>query len=370
MFYDVFGTFDLTVALQIVLKVLLSIFLGGLVGLEREWHNMPAGVRTFILVSVGSCMFTILSYRFGGDPARVAAQIVTGIGFLGAGVVMQHKGTVHGLTSAAGIWAVAAVGMAVGSEDYFMAILGTVAIFVVLGLLRQLFKASLLLAPRRTLNVSLFRVRVEIVEMGNLVGQAVRNAIRAVVQDNHVLARQIVEGDERVNQLRYQIEEDCLDILRTHHPGKTQLRTVLAANHIATDLERVGDYGKEIAQICLQMRQEPLLTPLLKTPPMADRVCDMLQRVLIAFSEDDVEAARGICAELQIVDKSYHEIVRTVTEMMGQDKSGRAERGTHLLNVAYYLKRVGERVTNIAERAVFVRTGTLAELAPEEAVSL
>lgn len=138
MFSHLLGLFDSALALQITLKIGLALLLGGLVGLERERHNMPAGVRTFMLVSVGACMFTILSFRFGGDPARVAAQIVTGIGFLGAGVVMQRGKTVHGLTSAAGIWSVAAVGMAVGMGDYFLA-----AVLFLTGIQRRAPESSL-----------------------------------------------------------------------------------------------------------------------------------------------------------------------------------------------------------------------------------
>ena len=130
MFEGLYGAFDWTLGLQIGTKILLALVLGGLIGWERERRKMPAGVRTFILVSVGSCMFTILSSVgfSGGDPARVAAQIVTGIGFLGAGVMIQRKGTIHGLTSAAGIWSMAAVGMAVGTGNYFLAVFGAVAI--------------------------------------------------------------------------------------------------------------------------------------------------------------------------------------------------------------------------------------------------
>ena len=146
------GTFDLWLAAEIAGQVLLALVLGGLVGIERERRKIPAGVRTFMLVSAGSCIFTILSLRGfpGGDPARIAAQIVSGIGFLGAGVMIQRKGTVLGLTSAAGVWAIAAVGMAVGTGNYFTAIFGALAIFVVLGLVRRWFKAEVSRATRQT----------------------------------------------------------------------------------------------------------------------------------------------------------------------------------------------------------------------------
>ncbi len=106
-----------------------------LVGFDRESKNKPAGVRTYVLVGMGSALFTLVGiYAFGaGDPAsRVAAQIVTGIGFLGAGTIIQVKSGVVGLTTAAGIWAIAAVGMAVGSGLYILGIGGGVLLFLVL----------------------------------------------------------------------------------------------------------------------------------------------------------------------------------------------------------------------------------------------
>ncbi len=366
MFSHLLGLFDSALALQITLKIGLALLLGGLVGLERERHNMPAGVRTFMLVSVGACMFTILSFRFGGDPARVAAQIVTGIGFLGAGVVMQRGKTVHGLTSAAGIWSVAAVGMAVGMGDYFLAALGAVSIFVVLGLLRQVFKVSLVISTRQSLNTALRRIRAEIAQMGGLVEQAIHRAVEAAVQDDHLLAQSVIAGDTQIDYLRRRIEESCLDILRTHHPDKLPLRTVLAANHIATELERMGDYGHDIARIRLRMGHEPLPEAAAQTPAIADQVCDMLRRVLEAFGRDDIKTARRVCAEMSLVNQSFDSLVSALRDEMSALPANHFEQTNSLYNMAYFLKRVGERVTNIAERIAFVRTGAIQDLDRDE----
>jgi phosphate transport system regulatory protein PhoU len=358
------GTFDPVLASQFAVQILLALFLGGVIGFERERQRMPAGVRTFMLVSVGSCLFTILSYRgfLGGDPGRVAAQIVSGIGFLGAGVTIQRKGTIYGLTSAAGIWAVAAIGMAVGTGNYFLAVFSTVAVFVVMGLLRRWSKADIALSTRHTLNTALRQVRRRIATMGDLVERALKGAIQAMIEDDHNLALQIVEEDERINDLRYGVEEECLDILRRHHPAKIQLRTVLAAAHIATNLERIGDYAKEIARIRLQIGHEALLEPMVKTPAMVEQVCDLLQQILIAFAKDDVKAAQRIREQVTILDRDYEDIVEAVTQKMSEKKTRHFERGAYLLNIAYYMRRAGERVINIAERIIFVRTGALAEL--------
>lgn len=131
----------MTLMLQFEATLLLALaaLLSTVIGLDRESHQSPAGLRTHMLVGLGSCLFTLLSiHAFAtGDPARVAAQIVTGIGFLGAGTIMQRKEGVHYLTTAASIWATAAVGMAVGAGAWFLAITGTLIIWFVLRIIRQ-----------------------------------------------------------------------------------------------------------------------------------------------------------------------------------------------------------------------------------------
>lgn len=125
-------------------RIALAALLGSLIGLEREWHGHPAGLRTNSLVALGSCLFTILSIEgfplrgSSQDTARIAAQIVSGIGFLGAGVLLQSKNRVRGMTTAATIWLVAAIGMAVGAGIYFLATFTTLLSIVVLVALHPL----------------------------------------------------------------------------------------------------------------------------------------------------------------------------------------------------------------------------------------
>jgi len=119
--------------LELWLQVILATVLGGAIGLERELAGKPAGLRTNILICVGATLFTVLSYKLSGgrgDPARVAAQILPGVGFIGAGTILHARGSITGLTSAATIWVVAAIGMALGAGAYTDAI-GT-AVFVML----------------------------------------------------------------------------------------------------------------------------------------------------------------------------------------------------------------------------------------------
>ena len=137
--------------LSILIKLLLAALAGGLVGLEREKHGRPAGMRTNLLVSLGACTIMIISEAFylkygmyGGettlrlDPSRTAAQIVTGIGFLGAGVIIKEGITVRGLTTAASLWLVAGLGMAFGMGFFSLGVISTVLVIISLIFLRKL----------------------------------------------------------------------------------------------------------------------------------------------------------------------------------------------------------------------------------------
>jgi putative Mg2+ transporter-C (MgtC) family protein len=121
--------------LELLGRLALAAVLGGAVGAERELSDQPAGLRTHMLLVLGACLFTLVSaYGFGRgtDPSRIAAQIVTGIGFLGGGAILRHGASIRGLTTAASIWATAALGVAVGAGRYLLAVGATVLILITL----------------------------------------------------------------------------------------------------------------------------------------------------------------------------------------------------------------------------------------------
>jgi len=128
------------VEIDLVLRLILAVVLGGIVGIERELVHKPAGLRTHMLVSLGSCLFTITSvHNFGMDPARIAAGIVAGIGFIGAGAVIAERRRVVGITTAASLWVTASIGLATGVGNYTLCIATAILVFAVL-FMRKLLK--------------------------------------------------------------------------------------------------------------------------------------------------------------------------------------------------------------------------------------
>lgn len=130
--------------LAIFLRILAAVIIGGLIGLERGMKNRPAGLRTYMLVCVGACLIMLTNQYIyeataTGDPTRMAAQVVNGIGFLGAGtIIVTRRNQIKGLTTAAGLWAAAGVGLALGIGFYEAAIVGSLAIFIVMTLLQKM----------------------------------------------------------------------------------------------------------------------------------------------------------------------------------------------------------------------------------------
>jgi putative Mg2+ transporter-C (MgtC) family protein len=135
---------DMIQQAETVFQLIFAAFLGMVIGLDREGRNQPAGLRTHMLVALGACLFTALSkYAFPGDDnSRIASNIVVGIGFLGAGTIISRDGHPKHLTTAASIWATAAVGMAVGAGAWFLGLGASVLIWMILAIIRRFTKGD------------------------------------------------------------------------------------------------------------------------------------------------------------------------------------------------------------------------------------
>lgn len=177
---------------EIVLRLFLAVVLGGLIGFERESHNRPAGFRTHILVCTGSALIMMVSaYGFTGqigegyisDPGRIAAGVVTGIGFLGAGTILQQRRGVQGLTTAASIWVVSGVGLAAGIGFYLGAVITTVFVFISLLLLRRTEKSFFASRRLKRLHIRAVDQPGLLGKIGTTLGEAAVNIRRSEVSD-------------------------------------------------------------------------------------------------------------------------------------------------------------------------------------------
>jgi phosphate transport system protein len=217
------------------------------------------------------------------------------------------------------------------------------------------------MAPlRRLLQRELEQICDDVIQMGDMVEQATLQAVEALVDQDIELAQQVIDGDEAINQLRFDVEDQCFMLLATQAPVAIDLRTVVTALNIITDLERMGDYAKGIGKIVVRLEGEDLLLLPQETPRMAQVVCDMLRAALRAFVDGDVKAAQRICEMDDQVDHMYRDVFESDLQAMIAREHG-VRQGLHLLFAAHNLERIGDRVTNIAERVIFMRTGVMQE---------
>lgn len=160
--------------LEVILRLCLAALLGGFIGLERESHRRPAGFRTHILVCVGSALVMLISiYAFAGanrDPARLAAQVVSGIGFLGAGTIMREGSTIKGLTTAASLWVVSGIGLAAGSGFYLAAVFATGLVVLTLVFLDNI-EHKFLMGSTMELRIVMDDRPGEVGRLGTLLGE-------------------------------------------------------------------------------------------------------------------------------------------------------------------------------------------------------
>lgn len=205
------------------------------------------------------------------------------------------------------------------------------------------------------------RIVDSILKMGSMIDEAIQNSLSSLQNRDTTLAQEVVARDEQVNALRFEIEEACLALIATQQPTAGDLRAVIAAMNIVIDLERMGDHASGISKTVIRMGDQPLLKPLIDIPRMAQVALVMLRGSLKAFVDRNPHAALAIAPRDEEMDFLYKAIFDELVEIMARNPEG-VERATYLLWTAHNLERIGDRVTNIAERVVFMSTGDVEEL--------
>ena len=214
---------------------------------------------------------------------------------------------------------------------------------------------------RTVFHKKLREIQDDILAMGSMVSKGILRSIDALKNRDLELVHQIIADDQKINNKRFDIEEKCIELIATQQPMASDLRTIIAILNITTEIERIGDYAVGIARIVRMIGDEPPLKPLIDIPRMAEQTVNMLRRSLDALMNRDVEAARKIAAEDDLVDHLYDQVFRELLTFMAEDPKT-ITRATRLIWVAHNLERAADRVTNICERVVFIVTGKMEEI--------
>ena len=206
---------------------------------------------------------------------------------------------------------------------------------------------------------SLSQLQDELLELGHMVELAIIKSMDALERRDLTASFEVVQEDESINRLRFKLEEDSIDLIATQQPLAVDLRTLVAVLQIAVELERMGDYAEGIGKVGLIIGEEPLCKPIDELHQMSTHAIDMLRRSLQAWVGRDTEAAKLVWEDDDKVDALYDQVCGDLLNGMAREPQT-IQRATHLLWVAHDLERMADRATNIAERVIFVVTGSMA----------
>lgn len=214
---------------------------------------------------------------------------------------------------------------------------------------------------REAYHKALKEVQDELQAMASMVAAAIKNSMEALKSRDIEASKLVVKNDIYVNKKRFDIEEKCIRLIATQQPMAVDLRTLAAIINVITDLERIGDHAEGIAKISLAIGDGPLVKPLIDMPVMVDKALSMLKRCMQAFMDRDAETAKKICNEDDEVDAFYDAIYNELVLLMVENPKIIKD-ATYLIWAAHNVERIADRVTNIAERVVYMVTGKMEEM--------
>lgn len=211
------------------------------------------------------------------------------------------------------------------------------------------------------LDRNLRELQENLLVLGSMVEKAIARAMDALKRRDLEASRQVIKDDDAIDHQRFQLEEQCIELIATQQPVARDLRRIIVFLHIAVELERMGDYAEGIGKISLMMGDEPPLKPLVDLPRMAEKATEMLRQSLDALVNRDVVGAIAVCNTDDHVDALYDQVYRELLTYMIEDPRS-IQRATYLLWVSHDLERVADRATNIAERVIYLVTGKMTEI--------
>lgn len=215
---------------------------------------------------------------------------------------------------------------------------------------------------REALDRELRQIKDDVLRMGSLVEGQIRAAVQALVEHDEEAAMTVMIGDRRINDMQRKVSGLITTTIATQSPVARDLRFLLALDHVTSELERMGDHAASVAKQARKLAREPVIKQY-DVPEIGEVAARQVHGILRALVEVDEVAARTVAAADDEIDHRYHQTFDQVLELMRADPAN-VDRGTRLLFAAYYLERIGDRVTNIAEDVVFLATGDIEDLNP------
>ena len=205
---------------------------------------------------------------------------------------------------------------------------------------------------RNKFDEQLRQLNLEMIAMGNMIQKAIQDAIDALFHQDTVMAKQIMQGDELVDQEQKKIEHICFQLLIQQQPVARDLRVITAAMKMVTDMERIGDHAADISELTIMMADSPYLMKEDNIKKMAAEAMFMLMHAVEAYVDRNAQMAQDVINLDDIVDDLFVKVKADLIEVM-QNNAGYAEHAVDLLMVNKYLERIGDHATNIAEWAIF-----------------
>jgi phosphate transport system protein len=210
--------------------------------------------------------------------------------------------------------------------------------------------------PRKTFSQEMQEIKDEMLLLSSMVEQAIMDSVNALKNDDLDQARRVLLNDSHINRRRFEIEVSIMVLMATQQPIARDLRLLAASLDICTELERMGDYAKGIATINLRSQGLGLPSILGRIYSMAEKGTDMLHRAMTAFVDENELAARALLREDDVIDECYLELYNeAINNVLGDLRN--IERTNYIIWAAHNLERVGDRVTNICERVIYIVTG-------------
>ncbi len=214
---------------------------------------------------------------------------------------------------------------------------------------------------RDNFNDQLSRLKQDVLQLGAEAARTIGMGGYALKVRDQVVARAMIEHDQELNRKRYAIEERCYTLIATQQPLAGDLREIISILLVAIELERIADHAKNLAEIVIHMGNEPLLKPLIDIPRMAELCEQMLNQSLDALARKDTALALAVARRDDEIDALYVQVFRELLTYAVEDPKA-VQRVLNLLFAAHNLERIGDRITNIAERVIYMVTGQLEEI--------